>query len=98
LFGQLSEADAYDQGAIKRQIDLENKNREAQLKLEEKLVNAQVNNLEAKTKALRDGDGLITITADGLEPELEAFMMAVLRRVQIKAAEDQSLYLLGLPA
>ena len=68
LFGQLSEADAYDQGAIKRQIDLENKNREAQLKLEEKLVNAQVNNLEAKTKALRDGDGLITITADGLEP------------------------------
>ena len=98
MFGSFTEAGAVDQRAILRQIDIENKNRESELKLQEKLVLAQVSMLEAKTEALRGGEGLITIQADGLEPELEAFMMAVLRRVQIKAAEDQSLYLLGLPA
>lgn len=98
LFGTFADAGAVEQRAILRQIDLENKNRESELRLQETLVTAQVSLLEAKTTALRDGEGLITIQADGLEPELEAFMMAVLRRVQIKAAEDQSLYLLGLPA
>jgi len=98
LFGTFASAGAVEQRAILRQIEIENKNRTTELKLQETLVNAQVSLLEAKTDALRDGEGLITIQADGLEPELEAFMMAVLRRVQIKAAEDQSLYLLGLPA
>ena len=99
LFGLLTEASSFRElFAIERQIDIENENRRKQLELEAQLVQAQVNNLEAKTEALREGNGLITITADGLEPELEAFMMAVLRRVQVKAAEDQSLYLLGLPA
>ena len=98
LFGIFADADTPEQRAIFRQIDLENKNREKELDLQELLIKAQVRNLEAKTEALREGNGLITIQADGLEPELEAFMMAVLRRVQIKAAEDQSLYLLGLPA
>ena len=97
LFGILQEADPFQEGAILRQIKLENENRARELKLQSQLVEAQVRNLDAKTDKLRDGEGLITITADGLEPELEAFMMAVLRRVQIKAAEDQSLYLLGLP-
>ena len=98
LFGIFaSNEDPFKEGAIERQIKLENENRKRQLDQEQQLVDAQVRNLEAKTEALREGDGLITITADGLEPELEAFMMAVLRRVQIKAAEDQALYLLGLP-
>ena len=99
LFGLfVGNEDRFKDNAILRQITLENENRKKQLELEALLVQAQVNNLEAKTDALREGNGLITITADGLEPELEAFMMAVLRRVQVKAAEDQSLYLLGLPA
>jgi TP901 family phage tail tape measure protein len=97
LFGILQDADPYQEGAILRQIKLENENRAKQLELEKALIEAQVRNLDAKTEKLRDGDGLITITADGLETELEQFMMAVLRRVQIKASEDQSLYLLGLP-
>ena len=97
LFGIFSDADRPDQLAILRQIDIENKRREAELKIQEELVRAQIRNLEAKTDALRNGDGLITIQADGLEVELEQFMMAVLRRIQIKASDDQALYLLGLP-
>lgn len=97
LFGILQDADPYQEGAILRQIKLENENRAKELALQATLVESQVRNLDAKTDKLRDGDGLITITADGLEPELQAFMMAVLRRVQVQAAEDQSLYLLGLP-
>ena len=99
LFGLFAaKEDPFKEGAIERQIKLENENRKRQLDQEQQLVDAQVRILDAKTEALREGGGLITITADGLEPELEAFMMAVLRRVQLKAAEDQSLYLLGLPA
>jgi len=97
LFGNLEGAEGLDAFAIRQQIDLENERRQQALDQQKLLIDAQVRNLEARTDALRDGDGLITITADGLEPELEAFMMAVLSRVQIKAAEDQALYLLGLP-
>ena len=54
--------------------------------------------MKARIQSLQRGDSLITITADGLEPELKAFMWKILQRVQMKAAEEQALYLLGLPA
>lgn len=98
LFGQIDGSSRSQELAIESQIRKENERRDNELALQQRLVEAQIDNIEAKTNALREGNGLITITADGLEPELEAFMMAVLDRVQIKAAEDQSLYLLGLPS
>ena len=99
LFGLFAaNEDPFKEGAIERQIELENKNRARQLDQEQQMVDAQVTLLEAKTASIREGGGLITITADGLEPELEAFMMEILRRVQVKAAEDQALYLLGVAA
>jgi hypothetical protein len=45
---------------------------------------------------MESGEGMITVTADGLEPELEAFMWKILERVQVRANEESSDFLLGL--
>ena len=38
-----------------------------------------------------------TVEADGMEPEIEAFMWKILGKIQIRAAESMDEYLLGLP-
>jgi len=60
------------------------------------LIDAQIDNMEAKTRALKSGDALIKISGDGLAPELEAFMWKILEAIQVRAAEDQSAFLLGV--
>lgn len=97
LFGLLGESDIRTERMIKRQIELENKHRADAFALQKQYTEALIDNMTAKTDAIRSGDGLITIQGDGLEPELEAFMFKILERIQVKASEEQSLYLLGLP-
>jgi len=80
---------------LKKQIELERQFREQQFEQQEKLINAQIEMMEARTDALERGDGLITIKADGLEPELRAFMMKILQLTQIEMADDEQLFLLG---
>lgn len=60
------------------------------------LNSAQAEFIRAKAQALSEGDGLITISADGLEPELEAFMWKIVEKVQIRATESSSEFLLGI--
>ena len=60
------------------------------------LIDAQIDNMEAKTRALKSGDALIKISGDGLAPELEAFMWKILEAIQVRAAEEQSAFLLGV--
>ncbi|KKN41615.1 hypothetical protein LCGC14_0721480 [marine sediment metagenome] len=60
------------------------------------LNRAQAEFLEAKADALGGGDALIDITADGLEPEIEAFMWKIIEKVQVRAAAEASEFLLGI--
>ncbi len=57
---------------------------------------AQEDFLRVKTEVLEAGGGLIKISADGLEPEIEAFMFKILDKIQIAVTESQSELLLGI--
>jgi hypothetical protein len=74
-----------------------------QVAIQKELAAAQAENLEAqarladaKADAMERGDAEISITADGLEPELEAFMWRIIERVQVRATEEGAEFLLGL--
>jgi len=83
-----------DRDFFKDQIE---KQLERQLALDEQLINlqkAEVEKMKAETKALNEGVEVI-ITAEGLEPELEAFMFKILNRIQTKISGDKASFLLG---
>jgi tape measure domain-containing protein len=97
LFGEMNEAGSrFDMNRIQSQIDEENDRRDAALQLQKDMTEAQIALIEAKTKSLENGDALIKITADGLEPEIEAFMWQILERIQVRVAEEQAELLLGV--
>ncbi|MEJ1390067.1 MAG: hypothetical protein RPU34_04105, partial [Candidatus Sedimenticola sp. (ex Thyasira tokunagai)] len=81
---------------IEEQLEAENKNRQRALDQQHSLIEAQVENLEAKTQLLRKSDGIIKIEAAGLEPELESFMFKLLELIQVRAAADEAAFLLGV--
>ncbi len=59
-----------------------------QLELEEKLVNAQVENLDAKTKLLASGAPDIVINADNLAPELQQVLRSLIDNIRIEAIDN----------
>ena len=77
-------------------IDDENRRRDEILQLEKDLIQAQIDLTESKASAVDRGQPLISITGEGLEPELEAFMWKILEKIQIRAAEDDAQFLLGI--
>ena len=81
---------------IREAIDQELKIRQQAADQQKRLIDSQISYFDAKSDALKQGLGEITITADGLEPELEAFMWQILERVQLRATSDQANFLLGL--
>lgn len=85
-----------DQSQILRLLEEEQKNRAKALELQKQLTEAQIKVLNAQASRLESGDAFITISADGLEPELEAFMFKILARIQTKASADAQQFLLGL--
>jgi hypothetical protein len=74
----------------------ENRRRQEALDLQKQLVEAQVRYLNAVVDRLGQGDAQISVTADGLEPELEAFMFKILERIQLRASAEAQQFLLGL--
>jgi len=82
--------------AIIAQIEAQNKLQERALTIEERLANASIAYMDAKRAALQKGDGMITVSGQGLEPHIEAFMFEILKRVQVQVTEEQSQFLLGL--
>jgi hypothetical protein len=98
LFGLLANNWGAARFEIERAIREEQRLRREALELQEKLVNAQIAYIEARTESIQRGEGIITIGADGLEPELEAFMWKILERIQVRANEDQAEFLLGINA
>lgn len=81
---------------VQKQVEKENKLRGDAAQLQQKLGEAQLNILQQRANALRRGDPLISITADGLEPELEAFMWQILKRIRVRATESEAEFLLGI--
>lgn len=95
LFDQLGNLDSTAYYAVFDQIAKENTLREKSFQLQEKLTQAQIDNLNAQTKALASGDAIIKIDGAGLQPHLEAFMWEILKAVQVKANRDGMAFLLG---
>jgi hypothetical protein len=77
-------------------ITAETEARKTEVELMASLTKAQVAYLEAKTEKLSGSDALIQIEADGMEPHIEAFMWAILEKIQMRATESMDEYLLGL--
>lgn len=96
LFGDLSKADTYTKLKIEDQIKLENERRQKALDLQTKLAEAEIEKIQAQTDALNRGDGTIKINAEGMEPEIKAFMYKILKLIRIETSRDVSNYLLGL--
>ena len=98
LFGDLNEADNFrDRFQIEDQIKLENERRQEQLDLQKKLTEAQIRAENARADRMQNGEAIITINGDGLQPHLEAFMWEVLRAVQVRVNADGLGMLLGVP-
>lgn len=81
---------------LEKQIESENRLREEQFELQKRLTEAQIESMKARTDALRNGDGLIKIESDGLEPALEMIMWQIIEKVQLRANAEGAEFLLGL--
>lgn len=81
---------------IERIMEDEQELREKAFDLQEKLTNSQVEYMDAKTKQLEGGEAAITIDSNGLEPALEMIMWQIIQKVQVKANEEASDFLLGI--
>ena len=96
LFGNLTGTDdPYKELRIKEQIDIENKRRQEALDIQKKLAEAEIERINAQTRALDAGDAILTIQADGLEPHLEAFMWEILKKIRARVNAEFSEFLLG---
>lgn len=77
-----------DKWKLEDQISKENELREKAFKLQEKLTQATIDEITARTKAFSAGDALIKIDGAGLQPHLEAFMWEILRTIQTRVNAD----------
>ena len=97
LFGEYGKSTSrWKELQFEEWIDREFENRERAMDLQEKLVNAEIERVEAQTAALNRGDALIKIDGAGLQPELEAFMWKILSLIRVRANAEFSQYLLGV--
>ena len=100
LFGLLGDdsISKLDKLDISDQIEIENERREEALKLQEKLLKAQIAEVNARTAAFRRGNAAITVNGDGLQPHLEAFMFEILSAIQVQVNAQGYELLLGAGA
>lgn len=96
LFGELGDASRSQQLDIAKQIRLENERRDRALGLQEKLTEAEIAQIEERTRAIARGDALIKVDGAGLQPHLEAFMFEILNAIQVRLNADGEEMLLGL--
>jgi len=96
MFGTLDNLSGGDKFRARSAIDKQLKIQKEAANQQGKLIDAQVKNLTARTQALQNGEGLIKIESDGLEPALEMIMWQVLEKVQLRANAESTEFLLGL--
>jgi hypothetical protein len=61
-----------------------------------KMNDAQIAFMAPKAEALKQGDAMVTISADGLQVELEMVLQKIIQLTQIKANEEGLAFLLGV--
>jgi hypothetical protein len=81
---------------IIRLIEQESSRRDELLKLQIKLTDAEIEHIKARTAALKSGKGIITISSEGIEPELEMVLQKIIKLAQIQANEEGFGMLLGI--
>jgi len=96
LFKDFGNMGFTEKWAIFDQIDKENKWREDGFKKQNEMLDAQIDLMKAQTNALNNGDAMITVNGDGLQPHLEAIMWELFRAIQIKVNQDGLKMLLGV--
>jgi len=96
LVGALTQSDNwYDKFQIEDILDKQIKLQQEQWEKEKELLDAQIENMKAKTDKLNSSDPLITINTDGLEPILDELLYTVLEKIQLRANEEGQQWLLG---
>ena len=97
LFGQLEDAEgthkAMIENAIRRQMALAEKQAHHAMNLAEK-IQGHIETMDMMMSSTMD-DKTIKIEADGLEPEMEAFMWKLLKLIQVRANESGAEFLLA---
>lgn len=96
LFLGLSKVDEFDKTKIFEQIKEENRRRDEALKLQKELVEKQTKLLQARIDRLNAGDFLLKVEASGIEPAIEMIFDEILKKAQVKAAEEGLELLLGV--
>lgn len=76
---------------IEEQIEIE----KAAMEKQGELIDAQIANMEARTEAMSSGLE-VNVTADGLEPEIEAFMWKIVQRLHTQAVGEEAEFLINL--
>jgi len=96
LFGIWSGMDSIgDRSKVEDWINREYAIREKLAEGQLSLVEAEVRRIAAQTALLERGGVAVNISADGLDPALEAFMFTVLDKVRVQIAGDYTDFLLG---
>lgn len=89
LFSNLDdESSLSKQNAIMRAIAEEQERRTEALNMQKELNQAQIEYMEARTKALDRGEATLTVQADNLAPYLEAIWEEILAQIQVKASQE----------
>jgi TP901 family phage tail tape measure protein len=94
--GQLSKLEGLDKYHVEDIIKADLAIRQALAESQIKMNNFQMEYIKARTDAMNRGDGMITINAQGLEPELELVLHKIIELTQIKANEEGLAFLLGV--
>lgn len=81
---------------MEQMISEESRRRDEAMRMQKDLVGAQVENLNARTEAMRQGQAMIQIDGKGLQPQLEAFMFEILKAIQVRANAEGVQYLVGI--
>lgn len=100
LYDQMSDAgtNIFAQQAIQRKITEEEQRREEAFELQKQLTTAQIDLIKQRAAAMAAGDPIITVSGDGLQPHLEAFMWEILGAIKVRVNEKFGNMLLGIGA
>lgn len=100
LYEQMSggRLDIMTQSKLQRQISSEEERRQEAFDLQKELTTAQIDLIKQRASAMAAGDPIVTVSGDGLQPHLEAFMWEILSAIQVRVNEDYGSFLLGIGA
>lgn len=97
LFGNLiGTDDPFKASKIESQIALENERRQKVLDIQKQLAEAEIERINAQTRALDRGEAILNVKAEGLQPHLEAIWFEIMKAIRVKVNAKFSDYLLGI--